>query len=286
MSKYQFYILLLFILLNSACQKKIILNLPVGEEQIVVDAYIENNKYPRVVLTRSMPFFGEIDSASLKDYIVTTAKVTISSETTSEILTLDYNDDFFPPYVYSATKLKGITGEKFYLKVEIENKIITSSTTIPQKPIIDSLWFVPNKENDTLGVLWMKIQDDADENNYYRVLTKRKGKDSNYISSLIFSVFSDKSFNGKEVNVPVYMGLTSYANPFESIYFNIKDTIFIKLSTMDKESFDCWTSIQNEMIGYGNPLSTPNNPIVSNIKNGIGVWSGYGSFYSVFYPEK
>ena len=273
------------ILLNLSCQKEIDLNLPEAEEQIVVDGYIENNAYPYVVLTRSVPFFSEIDSVQLRSLVVTTAKVTVTCDSVSEILTLQPNEKFFPPYVYRGTTFKGEAGKKYSLKVEVSNKVITANTSITNKASIDSIWFEPLKDNDTLGLLWMQIQDNPNESDYYRVLTKRKGKDSNYIPSMIFSAFSDINFNGKLFKIAVYKGITDFSHPLEDIYFNIKDTVNIRLSTMDKESYNCWMSLQNEMVNYGNPLAEPNNPIVTNITNGIGVWTGFGSNYYVYTPR-
>lgn len=276
-------ILFLFILIS--CQKEIDLNIPYAEDQVVVDGYIEQNGFPYVVLTKSVPFFSSIDSVGLRNLIITTAKVTVSCGEESEILTLQKNNAFFPPYVYRGTQIKGKTGEKYDIKIEYDNKIITSKTSITEKSNIDSIWFEKSENNDSLGVLWMQIQDNPNESNYYRVLTKRKGKDNNYISSLILSTFSDVNFNGELFEMAVYKGITDYSNPLKDIYFNENDTVYIKLSTMNKESYDCWMSIQNEMANYGNPLAEPNNPIESNIENGIGVWSGFGTSYYVFYPK-
>lgn len=278
-------IILILILAFFSCQKEIDLNLPEAEEQIVVDGYIENNAYPYVVLTKSVPFFSDIDSAQLRNLIVTTAKVTVTFDSVSEILTLQPNDKFFPPYVYRGTTFKGEIGKKYSLKIEVNNKIITSATTITKDASIDSIWFEHLKNNDTLGLLWMQIQDNPNGNNYYRVLTKRKGKDSNYIPSMIFSAFNDINFNGKLFTIAVYKGITDFSHPLDDIYFNIKDTVNIRLSTMDNESYNCWMSLQNEMVNYGNPLAEPNNPIVTNISNGIGVWSGFGSSYYTYTPK-
>lgn len=278
-------LILIFIISFFSCQKEIELNLPLAEEQIVVDGYIENNAYPYVVLTKSVPFFSEMDSVQLRNLVVKTAKVTVSCGSVSEILTLQLNSEFFPPYVYRGTTFKGEIGKNYSIKVEVNNKVITSNTSITSTATIDSLWFEPLEDNDTLGLLWMRIQDNPDENNYYRVLTKRKGKDKNYIPSMIFSAFSDINFNGKLFTIAVYKGITDFSHPLEDIYFNVKDTVFIRLSTMDKESYDCWMSLQNEMVNYGNPLAEPNNPIVTNITNGIGVWSGFGSNYYLYTPR-
>ncbi len=57
------------------------------------------------------------------------------------------------------------------------------------------------------------------------------------------------------------------------VYFEIGDTIEVKLNTMDRISYDIWKQVQNEIFNYGNPLSAPNNPVGTNIIGGIGAWT-------------
>lgn len=280
------YITILFFALSVfSCQKEIELDFPEPEDQIVVDGYIEKGNYPYVVLTKSVSFFSEVDSSQLKDLIVTTAKVTVSTDSETEILTLQKNDKFFPPYVYRGTKIKGKVGETYRLKIEVNNKIITAKTTITESPEIDSIWFESVQTSDTLGLIWLTIKNDLTESNYYRLVTKRTGKDSNFLPSMIFSAFNDVNFDGESFNIAVYKGITDFSHPLEDIYFNIKDTVQIKLSTMDNESYNCWMSLQNEMVNYGNPFAEPNNAVTTNINNGVGVWSGFGSIYYTYLPK-
>jgi hypothetical protein len=115
------------------CEKELSIELPQPESKIVVEGWIEHEGYPNVILTRSAPYFSSIDSGSLRNYVVTKAKVTVISGDQHEVLTLKPNDAYFPPYVYFGTELKGKVQGRYYLKVEFEDSEnnVYASTSIP-----------------------------------------------------------------------------------------------------------------------------------------------------------
>ncbi len=72
---------------------------------IVVDGRIENNDYPRVFLTRNIPYYVSIDSTDIIYLVLRQAKVTVSDSVNSEVLTLMYDKNLFPPFYYQGTEL-------------------------------------------------------------------------------------------------------------------------------------------------------------------------------------
>ena len=73
-------VVLLFLLVAFTaqyCEKDVDIDLPQSDSKTVVEGWIEHDRYPHVILTRSAPYFASIDSGVLRDYVVTTAKVTI-----------------------------------------------------------------------------------------------------------------------------------------------------------------------------------------------------------------
>ena len=149
------------------------------KSKIVIDGWIEQDKYCKVLLTLSAPYFSDVDSASLRDYALSTAKVTLYNGTKEEVLTLKPNSNYFPPYVYISTDIKGEIGKTYTLTVKSRGIIATSTTTIPPKVQLDSAWF--SLEKDSLGLVWIKFSDDILSKNYYRTLSKVKNKDSIYL---------------------------------------------------------------------------------------------------------
>lgn len=99
-------LLFTIVILCFSCERYIDLEIPYHESVVVVEGWIEQNSYPQVMLSLSIPYFGSIDSNSLLDYALTVARVTISTDNDSEILTLRPNADYFPPYVYLWHQIK------------------------------------------------------------------------------------------------------------------------------------------------------------------------------------
>src|ERR1700712_2829957 len=67
------------LIILSACEKDINFNLKNSEDVLVVDANIENDRPPVVVLTKSLNFFSTLNPALLLNSFVRNAEVTISN---------------------------------------------------------------------------------------------------------------------------------------------------------------------------------------------------------------
>jgi hypothetical protein len=246
--------------------------------KIVVDGWIEQGRYPEVLLTLSVPYFSEVDSASLRKYVLTTATVTVDDGTSSEILTMVKNTDYFPPYMYKGTRIKGEVGKTYNLKVEYGGRTITSSTTIPALSTLTSAYFKLNADSDSLGLVYIKFTDDINRVNYYRTLTQRKNIESKYVANYV-SNYRDLYFNGLEIEWALYRGNETNLDKQDDIYYRLGDTINLKFCSVDKATYDFWYSFQQEMINTSNPFAASNARVKTNIQNGLGVWCGYGAVY-------
>jgi hypothetical protein len=248
------------------------------QSEVVVDGWIEPNKNCEVLLTLSAPYFSTIDSSNLGDYALTRAKVTLIGEDDQEILTLKPNTNYFPPYIYKSTRMKGEAGKNYDIVVEYGGQKITATTTIPLPIELDSTWFALEQEKDSLGLIWVKFTDNGEVKNYYRTLTQVMGEDKKFIATY-FPNFNDEFFNGKPVEASLLRGNNSNTNKKDSIYFTKGDTIMLKFCTIDKNSFDFWISFQKEIANAGNPFASTNARVKSNVNNGLGIWCGYGASY-------
>ena len=269
-----FILSLTVIFINTSCEKN---NFEIDnyKSKIVIDGWIEQDKYCKVLLTLSAPYFSDVDSASLRDYALTTAKVTLYNGTRKEILTLKPNSAYFPPYVYISTEIKGEIGKTYTLTVESRGQKAVAVTTIPKLVTLDSIWFA--KEKDSLGLIWIKFSDDIKSKNYYRTLSKIKNIDKVYIPNKI-SIFNDDYFNGENIKFSLYKGSFVIGEDVD-YYYHIGDTISLKFTTIDKSSFDFWFTFQKEQFNVGNPFASTNLRVKSNVTNGLGIWCGYGATY-------
>ena len=247
------------------------------ESEIVIDGWIEQGKACQVLLTLSAPYFSDIDSISLLDYALTTAKVTLSDGVNSEILTLKPNSDYFPPYMYISAKMKGEVGQTYTLTVESGGVTAYASTTIPTPVQLDSTWFELDEGQDSLGFVWIKFTDDVNTKNYYRTLTQIKGVNSKYVPNH-FPNFNDNYFNGQEIVFSLFKGNETITKE-DDFYYKTGDTIMLKFTAIDKASYDFWYGYQREIVNAGNPFASTNARVNTNVTNGLGVWCGYGSTY-------
>ncbi|MBT1686070.1 DUF4249 family protein [Dawidia soli] len=248
--------------------------------KLVVDGAIENRQPPRVVLSHSASYFDNIDSASIRKLMETTAKVTVSDGEHQEVLTLQPNRGFFPPYVYEANTMRGEVGKTYTLTIDLKGKRYTATTTIPTPPSLDSLWFELTPGKDSLGYLYGRLSDPPDVANYYRVFTQRQTTDDRYIP-MYQSAVGDQYFNGKQFTFTILRGPDDFTNIVDDLYFSRGDTVFIKACSIDRSHFDFWRTLERELYVVGNPFASSGNDILSNIKgdNVLGVWGGYGSTY-------
>ena len=103
-----------------------------AESQLVVEGWIENEGYPVVILSRSVPISEDYTPMDeLDQYLLRWAKVTVSDGQNSVVLTRKYDSGYFPPYIYTTGRLKGRAGKSYTLTVEYRDYYATATTTIP-----------------------------------------------------------------------------------------------------------------------------------------------------------
>jgi hypothetical protein len=268
--------------LMSSCEQDIAVDLPPYEPKLVVEGWIEQGKYPTVILTESAAYFDPVDSAAMRRSVITTAKVSVSNGEQEEILTLKKKDAFFPSYIYVGNQLKGEVGKSYFLKIESRGKTYTAETSIPEVASLDSLWFEKLPASDTLGQVWARFSDPGEESNHYRIFTQRVGKDKGFIP-VYLSALSDEIFNGETVDFTLLRGAESLSQITDDLYFNVGDTVMVKFCTLDAIHFQYWNSLERELYASKNPLAASGNKVLSNIQGeALGVWGGYGaSFFRI-----
>ncbi len=278
------YIVVALIIVLMACSKEIDIEQPLYETKVVVDGSISNNDYANIILTRSSPFLTDYDSASIRNTFLNYAKVTLSSSKgESEILTLFRRDEFFPPFVYKSVDIKGEVGVTYDLKIEVDDKIITASTKVPEIPVVNEV--VVNTISDTTMNFTAFINDDEMLLNYYYTQIKIKNVDRNYHSSA-FPLFNDFNSNGSTIEKTIYrtvepdplnLNENDTTTNLPRYEFFRTDTVFLKISSIDKNSYDVLYDIYLDQANSSNPFSFVNKNTSTNINGGIGRWTGLGS---------
>jgi hypothetical protein len=257
-----------------------------GESEIVVEGWIEQGDVPQVILSRSIPINATIDSTTIFDYFIRSAKVTVSDGTNEEVLSLRSDKDRVPPYVYYGSKIIGEVGKSYSLKIEYLNKVIKARTSIPDAVSIKSAEYVKENPTDTTGFVYLEFDDPVLEKNYYQIQTRLDKVEPIFIPAL-YGNLNDENFVSSSVSLHVARGIYVFSKTKYRPYFTDGDLVFIKLRTMSKNGFDFWNSWQNEIVNGRSPIFPANTSLKSNIKGGIGVWEGYGqSMISIQTPKK
>ncbi len=292
-------------LLFCGCQKEIEVDIPDYERKIVIEGRIENGSPAMVIVSRSVPYFDHIDLQTLmNDVFIKDAVVTVSCDGVSEQLRLMpwLDSPIYFAYVgdtTSASCIKGEPGKRYDLRVEIGDKVYTSSTTICQPISLDSVWLAFVNEQDTTPTTRIQLTDRVETHDYYMFQLKVHGKrlhDRLWVTSFPVA-FDDATFNGQTVNYEILR-----ANPsslFEStmtdeekdefyrVTYRKGDTIYMKTSLIDYDGFQYWSAMTYAISIGQNPFMSP-APVPCNIKgeNVIGNWCGFASTIdTLYYPD-
>lgn len=279
----------------SSCEKGVTIDLDDNIEKLVVDATIENGQAPVVILSKSFGYFASIDSALLNNSFVRDATVTVSNGTLTHPLKL-YSLDLGEGntlYYYSidssqlATAFVGQLETDYQLNISWQGRTYTAKTRIPAiTRQIDSLFWKPAPPgNDSDAVsLMIRAKDRPGLGDYIRYFTKRN---SERFYPGLNSVFDDQVIDGASYEIEVERGVDRNIEREEGYtFFKRGDTVTVKLSNIDKATFDFWRTVEFSYASIGNPFSTPTR-VLSNVSNGaLGCFGGYASqFRSLIIPQ-
>lgn len=245
------------------------------EPQIIVEGWIENDEAAHVILTQSITMDMDTSGTSLADIAIRWAKVTVSDGETEEVLTGRMDKNYFPPFIYRGSRIKGVPGKTYTLKVEYSGRTLSAHTTIPAAIPIDKLEVNKCEDSDTLYQIRLKFRDNPEQTNYYKAFTQIVPKETRFYSAFMGTV-SDEILNEGEADIRVNRGMRHTQLEKYTPYFSVNDTVNVKLTQLPEEGFVFWSSYENEIINGRNPLFPSNTNIKSNVEGGKGIWCGYG----------
>ncbi|MHC2993635.1 hypothetical protein OB13_19395 [Pontibacter sp. HJ8] len=303
LGRYCLYLLLFLLLV--ACEEDLTLEIPEGQEQLVVEGHIEQGAPPVVVLTRSLPVFDGFAAEDIANSFVHDAQVIVTTSGKSYTLKEQPSVSFSPElrrlvseqygipeqqlnlggrilfYVYTSDELAGEVGKSYQLRISHEGRVLTSATTIPQLNPIDSLWLEPHPDpdKDSLRTLYYRYRDPDTLGNSVRYFTKRNSEP--FYPGYFSSVFTDELINGAQaLGYPLDRGEPRGKDPVLDIYsyFGKGDTIVVRWAAIDLAHYRFWYTLENERNNNGSPIGSPNTTR-SNINGGIGIWGGYAVTY-------
>ena len=287
---FNFSIFLFFSFLLGSCEKDITIKLDPTSTNLVVDAQIENDKYPVVILTNSLDYFSTLDPSLLLSSYVHNARVLVSNgsivaqlqEKSAKNDSTGLVDYYYSlDDAYSGPKFRGELKTTYNLEIYLDSMVYKATTTIPGlDKYIDSLWWVnaPSSDDSAFVNLKARVVDPPGYGNYTRYYTSIN--DGPYYPGLN-SVFDDQITDGTTYTVTVDKGVNRNLpiDREENSFFNKGDSVVVKLANIDKATYEFWRTMEFNYSSVGNPFSTP-TVVISNISNGaLGYFGGYAAQY-------
>ena len=275
-------------LILMSCEKGVTFDLEESAPKLVVEATIETNQPPLVVLSKSQNFFDKITPDILANSFVRNAEVYVSNGTRThklkEYATPLANGYTF--YFYSidssnlSTAFVGQTNTQYSLRIVAEGKEYNSTTKIPAiTRRIDSLFSkqAPGSNDSNKAVLMVRATDQAGYGDYIRYFTKRN-REGFYPA--FNSVYDDQVIDGTTYEVEVERGVDRTLDlPDDYTLFDKGDTVTMKLCQIDKATYDFWRTMEFSYANIGNPFGSPTK-VLSNISNeALGYFGGYAPIF-------
>lgn len=296
-----------------SCSKEVKIDIPGFAFQLVVDGTIETNGNPLVLLSQSANIYSETNLSSYLNNFITNADVKVvhgvdtfnllpmnivdlplaSQKKLAEMLEIGYGETILLPIkVYSNIELIATANSSYELIIDYNSKTYKSTTFIPLPSNLDNIYWKPEISNPMYGKSWARLSDNSTQYDAYKWEVKRINKNAdNEDLDIIFrktndAYFDDRYFNGQSFDF-------SYDNPLKrkdsthlieyKRYFRIGDSVVVKFSKMDLNTFTFFQKKSAQLSSNASPFASPIN-IPSNISGGaLGIWAGFSPYYDTLY---
>jgi len=296
-----------------SCSKEVKIDIPGFASQLVVDGTIETNGNPLVLLSQSANIYSETNLSSYLNNFITNADVKVvhgldtfnlspmnigdlplvSQKKLAEMLEIEYNEVILLPIlVYSNLELIATANSSYELIIEYNSKTYKSTTFIPLPSDLDDIYWKPEISNEMYGKSWARLSDNSTQYDAYKWEVKRINKNSdNHDLDSIFrktndAYFDDRFFNGQSFDFtydnPLKRKDSSHLKEYRR-YFRMGDSVVVKFSKMDLNTFTFFQKKSAQLSSNGNPFGSPIN-ITSTISGGaLGIWAGFSPCYDTLY---
>lgn len=268
------------------CEKEVEIVPRTLDPLVVVEATIENGNPPVVFLTNTLNYFSTLSINDLANSFIRNANITISDGSRSvKLKEYRVNVGVANFYYYTSDSsnpadiMLGKFNTTYKLSIAVDGKSYTAQTRLPNiDRKVDSLWWLPAPNNPDTNkvILFGKVTDPKGFGNYIRYFTSVN--DSTFLPGPN-SVFDDQVIDGTTYEAQIFRGIDRNIEISEEDfgYFRKGETVDVKLSNIDKATFDFWRTWEQNQSNIGNPFGVPIK-ILSNLSNGaVGYFGGYAS---------
>jgi hypothetical protein len=237
------------LVLLSACQKVIDVDLNSSSPLIVIEGKITNYDTCSVKISKTVNFS---DSNVFPE--ITNAIVTLSDDSGNSAILAQTK-----PGYYQTNQLQGISGRTYFLNVKIDNNTYSANSTMPVLVNFDSLDAIPTGgfgDGDRLVV--PKYKDPLGKGNNYRFLLFK-----NRLRLDTYFLYDDNNADGKVNNRP----LISFGNSI-----NFTDSVYVIMDGIDAAVYKYFYSLDQSASGNS---SAPANPVTNFTGDALGYFSAH-----------
>lgn len=249
------------------------------EPHLVVEGWVYDGDYPKVIVSQVMNFDSNNPEAGLplKDIPVRWAKVTVSDGTNEEVLVGRVDNNYYPPFIYSGSEIMGTCGKTYTLKVEYSGETVTGNTYIPENVSIDDISYTESPECDTLFSVSISFRDSPGNGDKYKVFVRALPDEKRFYSAFLGTFGDDTIGPDGAGRVTVYRAYRNISDSDYTPYFKPGETVEVMLTKLPEDGFDFWVDYENEVTNGKNPMFPSTSDLRSNVTGGSGIWCGYGT---------
>ena len=305
-----------------SCQEQVVeLDIPGHTPFLVVNGILDTDTLMFLHVSNSVGSFqqGEINSISDANVLLyennnLIGEMKVDNSSQDSIYVLEDSGFWWganqrePIYYYSYDALPQ-AGSTYSVEVSHPNfETVFAQTTVPNEIQLAELEIIDNSDQSEVysSSLDLSFFDDPNINNYYRIslYVNTSGEDQEsgevirkeyplilYSNDPSFSqgipwdgysfsgrrvFFSDDLFNGTQKEI-------SFDFDYK-IGEEIKDTIFLQLTSFSEEAFNFYNSMENNNDRFFSEIGTEPVPIFTNVENGAGIFASGNSVYFQVLP--
>ncbi|WP_207532015.1 DUF4249 domain-containing protein [Desertivirga arenae] len=238
------FLVLFTLLLFSACEKVIDIDLKDSEPLLVVEGVINNRTDTQSVrITTTLPISESNSSTGISG-----ATVTVKDQ---EGISYAFRER--APGVYSSRRFRGIPGRTYNLTIAYNGKTYSAQSSMPSQVTIDSIGFQSTTIfSNSRTSLQLIFRDPPQIRNYYRFVLS-----INSVKTSSIFVYSDDFTDGKQVTRDLF-----------DVDVNLQkgDKVMVEMQCIDPVIYRYWLGLDQNR-SRGGASVTPANP-VSNISGG------------------
>lgn len=258
------FIALFLIIGLSSCEDVIQVKLDKGEPVITIDAFI--NDLPtlqKIRLTKTSDYFSQDSNTPLSD-------ATVKIKDLDANISYTFNEKSPGNYIYEASVSDnfGKIGHRYELSVTYQEQTFTATTRLNRTTRIDSLiskyedggGFGDGKTGYRYSFLGFDVPGDTTD--YYWIKSYKNGVFFNKGSNI--NICIDAAYGNGADGFPFIPPIAEGITPFGEL-FNKNDTCRVEIHSINRETFNFLTQVQNQTTNSGLFATNPEN-IKTNIR--------------------